>query len=46
MLTSKRRIGVIPGECIEAEGSRDPAFFLIADPDPGFDDQKFKKIYS
>ncbi len=33
-------------ECIEAEGSRDLAFFLIADPDPGFDDQKLKKIYS
>ncbi len=24
----------------------DPAFFLIADLDPGFDDLKFKKIYS
>jgi hypothetical protein len=24
----------------------DPAFFLIADPDPGFDDLKLKKIYS
>ncbi len=23
----------------------DPAFFLIADPDPGFDDLKFKKMY-
>ncbi len=22
----------------------DPAFFLIADPDPGFDDLKLKKI--
>jgi hypothetical protein len=22
----------------------DPAFFLIADPDPGFDDQKLKKF--
>jgi hypothetical protein len=24
----------------------DPAFFLIADPDPGFDDLKLKKNYS
>jgi hypothetical protein len=24
----------------------DPAFFLIADPDPGFDDLKLKNIYS
>ncbi len=24
----------------------DPAFFLIADPDPGFDDLKLTKIYS
>ena len=24
----------------------DPAFFLIADPDPGFDDLKLKKIHS
>ncbi len=24
----------------------DPTIFLIADPDPGFDDLKFKKIYS
>jgi hypothetical protein len=24
----------------------DPALFLIADPDPGFDDLKLKKIYS
>jgi hypothetical protein len=24
----------------------DLAFFLIADPDPGFDDLKLKKIYS
>jgi hypothetical protein len=24
----------------------DPAFFPLADPDPGFDDQKLKKIYS
>ncbi len=24
----------------------DPEFFLIADPDPGFDDLKLEKIYS
>ena len=24
----------------------DPAFFLIADPDPGFGDLKLKKIYN
>ncbi len=24
----------------------DPAFFLIADPDPGFDDLKLKKNFS
>ncbi len=27
-------------------GGDDPEFFLIADPDPGFDDLKLKKIYS
>ncbi len=29
-----------------ADPDPDPAFFLIADPDPGFDDLKLKKIYS
>jgi hypothetical protein len=34
--------------CFNADPDTDPdlAFFLIADPDPGFDDQKLKKIYS
>jgi hypothetical protein len=29
-----------------ADPDTDPAFFLIADPDPGFDDLKLKKIYN
>jgi hypothetical protein len=37
-----------PSSCLvsrvaDQDTERDPAFFLIADPDPGFDDLKLKK---
>jgi hypothetical protein len=31
---------------VDPDTDPDLAFFLIADPDPGFDDLKLKKVYS
>jgi hypothetical protein len=39
-------LGVHQQVPIQVSTDPDPAFFLIADPDPWFDDLKLKKIYS